>query len=373
MVSIEERKRRYKAIYEAMDAYNISLFIVAGREGAIGRGYIRYLSDWYLWGGTGFLAIAKDSEPTMLLGSESQVLWASQIGWVTDIRFSSPIINGLVKIIRDAGSPQKVHIAGMGKNMMPDDLMKLKETFPKTEFIDATRLMENIVLVKSNEEILCLQETANIVAASMEAFKNTLKPGVSEREAASKEWEIARAMGVLDGSVHVAHHTVPFVHPPTDYRFKKEDIIKLSVEMAGPSGYWIELSGVFSFGPPPNEMLREFNTTKKAVEAARALLKPGTVGNQIPETIESVFKEDGWENIGRIIWDAHGIGLDVIEFPVIQGGNQFILKENMVISMHPGLVVGKERMGVYVQDNYVVRPDGAIPQSPWLHQWHIID
>lgn len=372
MVSIQERERRYKAIYNAMEENDISLFIAAGKEGAIGRGFIRYLSDWYLWGGTGFVVITKTEEPVLLLGSESQVLWASQIGWVTDVRFSSPIIEGLIKIIKDAGEPPKVHIAGMGKNMTPDDLRKLEETFPKTKFIDATRIMENIVLVKSEEEIQGLQETANIVAASMESFKNALKPGVSEREAAAKEWETARSLGVLDGSVHIAHHTVPFVHPPSDYKFRKDDIIKLSVEMAGPSGYWIELSGIFSFITPPSEMLRDFNTTKKAVEAARALLKPGTVGHQIPEIIESVFIKDGWDNIGRIIWDVHGIGLDVIEYPVIQGGNQFVLKENIVISMHPGLVVGKQRMGVYVQDNYVVRPEGAVPQSPWIHQWHVI-
>jgi Xaa-Pro aminopeptidase len=145
------------------------------------------------------------------------------------------------------------------------------------------------------------------------------------------------------------------------------------MEMAGPSGYWIELSAVFSFGQPPARQLEEFNTTYKAVEEIMRLLKPGTVGAEIAHNVERIFKEDGWQDIDRIIWDAHGIGLDVIEYPVVKNHNTTIFEENMVISVHPGLTVGKERLGVYIQDNYVVKPGGAKPQSPWEHKWHIID
>lgn len=373
MISSQERDRRYCKLQSVMKNNDVKLFIAAGREGAIGRGFIRYLSDWHLWAGIGFVALPVDGNPTLILGSESQVMWASEINWVQDIRFSSPVIDGLINYMRELGAPERVHIAGLSTYMLAGDVQKLHDTFPKTSFIDATSMLEQIIMIKSQEEIDLLQQTANIVESAMICFKQELRPGKTEREVVSKAWETARAGGVLDGIAHISNRFPPFVHPATDYIIRKEDVIKFSMEMAGPSGYWIELSAIFSFGPPPVRELKEFLTTKKAVNAIAKLLRPGVVGYEIPLAVEKVFAEDGWDNIDRIIWDSHGIGLDVIEYPVIKGGNQTVLKENMVISMHPGLTVGKERMGVYIQDNWVVKPGGAKPQSSWEHEWHIID
>lgn len=372
MISMSERNRRYAALRAAMEKEGCELFVAAGREGAIGRGFIRYLADWHLWGGLGFVTVPKDGEPTLILGSESQVMWATEIQWVKDVRFCTPPIAGLIARIRELGAPKRVHVAGLGTYMLAADAQRLRDAFPNTEFVDATHLLELIIMVKSAEEISLLQETADAVCAAMHRFEQELRPERTEREVVAKAWEVARSRGIVDGIAHISNRFPPFIHPATDYVIRKDDIIKFSMEMAGSSGYWIELSAIFSFGPPPKRQLDEFNTTKRAVDAIAPLLRPGVIGKEIVEKVEGVFQEDGWEDIGRIIWDSHGIGLDVIEYPVIQGGNQQVLEENMVLSVHPGLTVGKERLGVYIQDNYVVKPGGAVPQSAWEHRWHII-
>jgi Xaa-Pro aminopeptidase len=373
MVSLNERRRRYEALRRVMERENCEVLVAAGREGAIGRGFIRYLSDWHLWGGLGFVVIGKDAEPVLILGSESQAMWAAEIRWVKDVRFHNPVGDGLIDCIRDLCVPKRIHVAGLHTCMTYADIQRLKNAFPSTEIVDATPMLEGIMAVKSDEELALLQETADAVCAAMEVFKAELRPGRTEKEVVAKAWEIARSKGILDGIAHISNRFPPFIHPPTNSVIRRDDIIKFSMEMAGPSGYWIELSAIFSFANPPREYMRAFETTKKAVEAIAALLKPGTRADEIPQAVERVFADDGWSEVNRVIWDAHGIGLDVIEYPVLTRDNRAVLEENMVISVHPGLTVGKERLGIYIQDNFIVRPGGAKPQSAWKHGWHVID
>lgn len=373
MLTINERNRRWNSIKKLMENKNIDFLIVAGREGAIGRGFIRYLSDWHLWGGIGYMVFSPQGEPTLILGSESQTMWARAIDWVSNVRFFTPPIQGVIEVVGDNLDSRRIGVVGLGSYMLHEDSVTLLNTFKENTIIDLTSDMEEIVMIKSNEEITLLKETADAVEAAMIRFRDELRPGRTEREVVACAWETAKSRGILDGIAHISNTFPPFIHPPTDRIIQEDDIIKFSMEMPGGNGYWIELSGVFSFKQPDDMQLKVFNTTLRAVNAVKKILVPGTVGKEIAETVERIFKEDGWDDTTRIIWDAHGIGLDVIQYPIIRNLNETVLQEDMIISLHPGLTVGKERLGFYIQDNYVVKPGGAIQHSNWEHKWHVID
>ena len=55
----------------------------------------------------------------------------------------------------------------------------------------------------------------------------------------------------------------------------------MSLEFAGPAGYWIEPAGIFSFREPPERARRHFATTLEAVEQAVALMRPGVRAGEI--------------------------------------------------------------------------------------------
>ncbi len=372
MISMQEKKRRYEALRAAMRAQGCEVFVAAGKEGAVGRGFIRYLTDFHMWGGNSFVVVPLEGEPTFQIGSESQTFWSGQVGWLTDLRYSAPAIDGLIARLRELGSPKRIHVAGLGQYMMYDDTKKLIDAFPDSEIIDATEMLHNIILIKSQEELDLMQDTADAVCAAMHRFAKELRPGKTEREVVSCAWQEARQRGIVDGIAHISNRFPPFIQPPTDRVIEKDDVIKFSMEMAGQSGYWIELAAIFSFDKAPEDQLREFETTKLAVDEIAKLLRPGTVGGEIAKAVERVFADAGYKDVSRIIWDSHGIGLDVIEYPVLVGGHPVVLQENMAISVHPGLTVGPERMGVYIQDNFIVKPGGAKQQSAWEHKWHIL-
>ncbi len=122
-----------------------------------------------------------------------------------------------------------------------------------------------------------------------------LAPGKSERAVMAQAVATLAELGCLDGIAHLTNGTRPFFRPPTDRIIEEDDIIKVSLEFAGPSGYWVELSGVYSFRPPPAREYRYYQTVVEAIERVKAMLRPGALGGDVTRTVEATFAEAGLE------------------------------------------------------------------------------
>jgi Xaa-Pro aminopeptidase len=179
-------------------------------------------------------------------------------------------------------------------------------------------------------------------------------------------------LGCLDGIAHLTNQARPFFRPPTERSFTAGDIIKVSLEFAGPAGYWIELAGVYSFQPPPERQFRFFETTLKALAHAAQILRPGAVGGDVTRAIEATYREDGWKLTGRGLWDGHLIGLNVIRPPYGLTDDTNVFRENMVFNVHPGIMVDDDELGMFLQDNLVVTPEGGKPVGQYKYVWHVL-
>jgi Xaa-Pro dipeptidase len=373
MVSERERARRWQRLREEMAKTGHDVLLIAGREGTIGRGYVRYLSDWHLWGGTGYIVFPHHGEPSLILGSNSQARWARRIDWIQDVRVGmhGPVPE-TIGVLRRLGATKRVGVVGMGHRMSYNDIKAFQDGLAGVSLVDADDVMEGVRAIKSAEEVAGLTASSQVVAEAMRAFKRALAPGRTERQVVGEAWRVAREGGVLDGIAHITHEDPAFIRPPSDRRIERDDVIKFSMEMAGANGYWIELAAVFSFKPPSEEYQRLFGTVMKATQRVRSLLRPGVAHGQIVDAVESIYAEDGWTPNQRVIWDAHGIGLDVIEPPLVLKGGAETLQRNMAINVHPGLAYGDRMLGLYIQDNYLVQEGGAVPLSGWDHVWHVL-
>jgi Xaa-Pro aminopeptidase len=260
----------------------------------------------------------------------------------------------------------------MDRIMPYGDIKILTSSLPDAQIEDATTLMDRVMAIKSPEEIAQAAETYRFVAQALGLLKNELAPGKTEREVMAEIFRFLANLGCLDGIAHLSDESPPFIRPPKDRRIGVDDILKVSLEFAGPGGYWVELAGVFSFREPTERQRRHFETTLKAVERAAALMRPGTLGGELSQAIEATYRDDGWNVTGRGIWDVHGIGLNVITPPIGLPGSEDELQENMILNIHPGLLVDEDHWGVYVQDNLVVTPEGGRPLDDYQHEWHVL-
>jgi hypothetical protein len=45
----------------------------------------------------------------------------------------------------------------------------------------------------------------------------------------------------------------------------------------------------------------------------------------------------------------------------------------MVMNVHPGLLVDEDQWGVYVQDNFLVTPEGGVRMGDYQYEWHVVE
>jgi Xaa-Pro aminopeptidase len=95
-------------------------------------------------------------------------------------------------------------------------------------------------------------------------------------------------------------------------------------------------------------------------EAARKTMKAGATANDVHVAVSKGFRERGFQ-LGHVT--GHSIGMTMIEHPRVGEGIDVELKENMVVSMHPHAITQDERACLYMQDTWLVTPDGGVPFS----------
>lgn len=373
MASIQERDRRIVALRTMMQDQGVQALIMAGNAESMQRGYIRYVSDWRLWGGKGFAVIPLAGDPTLVLGAGSQSYWSKIVGWIPDVRAASDTAAEVINAVKSLGLAQaSLGLVGMNQVMTYGDVSMLQRELSQAHVMDATVAVDDVMAIKSDEELALAAETYRAVAQAHATLRAALAPGKSERAAMAQAVTTLAELGCLDGIAHLTNGTRPYFRPPADRIISADDIIKVSLEFAGPSGYWIELAGVYSFRQPPARELRYYQTCLKAIDRVKGILRPGAVGGDVTRAVEATFAKDGWNVTGRGIWEGHLIGLNVIRPPYGLIDNTNVFKEKMLFNVHPGLVVDDDQMGMFIQDNLVVTPAGGISLDVYDQQWQVL-
>jgi Xaa-Pro aminopeptidase len=372
MISRKELERRYAALREAMRGAGYEALVVAGGSDYSMRGYVRYVSDWRLFGGTAYVVFPLEQDPVFVLGLGAQAEWAKALSTIEDTRAVLDKTEGVVNVLKEMGLSQgNIGVVGLN-GIMPYGAGKtLVTSLSGVRFEDATRLMQDVMIVMSDEEIALAEETHGFVVRVLDRIGEALAPGKTEREVMAEGLHVAASLGCLDGMAHLSTKAASGTRPGTDRRFEADDIIKVFLEFSGPSGFLIELGGVFSFKEPPEGKRRKFLTVVKAIDRAAELMRPGVKAGELCQVIKETYLEDGWKITGRRLWDFHGQGLNSLMPPIGMPGSEEELEENMMLNIHPGILT-EDGWGVSVTHNYIVTPEGGHSLGNHKPEWHVV-
>lgn len=122
------------------------------------------------------------------------------------------------------------------------------------------------------------------------------------------------------------------------------------------NGYSAECERTFFIKKPTDEDKEHFLHMMNARKEALKILKAGIKCSDIDSSAKNYLIKKGYSN-NLLHRTGHGIGMDNHEGPWIAEGNDEILKENMVISIEPGIYV--DNVGGYRHsDTVLVTKDG---------------
>ena len=253
--------------------------------------------------------------------------------------------------------------AEFGKEMairMPvRDLFKLKENL-NTNIVDGSDAIWEMRMIKTNTEIERIKHICSIASDDYYDLPSKLNIGDTEREAVNKlKIDIINRgadnvpfMPGISGEGGVSQ----IVCGPSDRIIEKGDILFIDTGSTF-DGYFCDFDRNFAFGSATSEVEKVNEILWNATEAGINAAKPGVSTFDIFNTMNKIISDGNavGNNVGRL---GHGLGLQLTEPPSHRPGDNTIIKENMVLTIEPGMEYAKGKMIVH-EENVVIRKDGA--------------
>ena len=364
-----DRLRRLRA---AMAADGFAALVIAGNTEFQQKGYIRYYADWRLHGGTAYIVVPRDGAPVLVLGPGAQAEWARELSAIADTRAAGDKIGTVIaELARHTAPGDRIGVVGLDDIVPHGDARRLAEAVPGAEVIDATGTVERLWTELTDGDLARVEAAHACVARIFDAFRQTLRPGLTERAVVAEAVGVGVAAGCLEGVIHLNHDRKSGTRPATDRVVERDDIYKMFMEFLTPQGYLIELGGCFSFRPPPDDWRRKFDLVALAISEAAAASRPGRVADDVVGVIRHTYEKAGAEIVGRRLWDFHGQGMHSLQRPFGMPGSQDPISERTMINIHPGLLTA-DGLGISATSNYVVTAGGGRFLGDFEHRWHVV-
>ena len=240
------------------------------------------------------------------------------------------------------------------------ELRAIEAAAPRATFTDAQRLFTPLRVVKDADEIAAMRVAAQMIDASLEKLLPQIRPGLTEREVASR-WviEILRtgAVGPAFESIIASGPNSAFPHHSTgDRKLEVGDLLVLDGG-ARHAGYLSDITRTVMIGEPSEQQKRIYETVKAANEAGRRAARPGMTGRGVDAAARKVIEDAG---LGQHFMHrtGHGLGLDVHEEPYIAPANDEQLPTACVFTIEPGVYVNGVG-GVRIEDDVVLTESGG--------------
>ncbi len=248
---------------------------------------------------------------------------------------------------------------------------KVRESLDKNrnsiQLIAEEGFVEELRMVKEDEEIENLKKAASLADGAIEHLCSLLKPGMTEKEAT---WEMEKFMREK-GSQPIPFELIvasgpssalPHAKPSDKAIAEGEPVV---IDIGAKTGYYCsDMTRTICLGKPSDNFNRIYDIVLGAQLAAMATIEPGMSGDKADSLARTVINEAGYgEAFGHGL--GHGIGLALHEGPRLGQNSQDILRDQMVFTVEPGIYIPGWG-GIRIEDT-VIMENGkikALTRSP---------
>ena len=260
--------------------------------------------------------------------------------------------------------PRTVGLVGLG-NMSGAMYLNLVKGLQGVTFVNASDMVDEVRMVKSEEELRLHRESAVLHEMGYAIAKRAIAPGRTAGEAmeeirhaqvlaGSEEQQISMTFGPTDAAPFSQHNWGnTYIRRP----FREGDIVNLLIESSAAGGYFYDLRRFLCIGSVPKELHRAYAIAKEARLIMMEKLRPGVTPKVAFGASDRFLKGKGFPPETRMA--GHGQGLDIGERPIMRADEPAIMESGMVLSVHP--TARTKHMAVCIADTHVITESGAVP------------
>lgn len=233
-------------------------------------------------------------------------------------------------------------------------------------------LVARLRMVKDADEIAVIEAGVALTDEAFAAFREWLRPGVTEVEGAWFIESYMRTHGaeavafdliVAGGANAAMAHARPGARP-----IGRQETIVIDIG-ARIDGYHSDLTRTLWIGAPDARFEEVYGLVLSAQEAAEGRIGPGITGVDADATAREVIAAGGYgEAFGHGL--GHGVGLAIHEGPSVSSRSKDTLQPGHAITIEPGIYIPGWG-GVRIEDLAVVTDDGIriltkSDKTPWI-------
>jgi Xaa-Pro aminopeptidase len=247
----------------------------------------------------------------------------------------------------------------------------VKSMAPHVKIVDVAPHIAEMRLVKSQPEIELLQKAIDITAEAHGDAAKTIKPGVYEYQVqGALEYAFTRNGAERAGFPSIVGsgvYSTILHYNENRKRIEADDLIVVDIG-AEFSYYTADITRTYPASGKFNPRQREiYELVLKAQKAAEQAFKPGesTIG-QLQRIATDVMKASPLRDKKGITLDkyfihglGHWLGMDVHDV----GNYNRPIPEGAVFTIEPGIYIPEEKLGVRIEDDYLVTNKGLVKMS----------
>ncbi len=227
-------------------------------------------------------------------------------------------------------------------------------------FVDATGLVDSIMVIKSDEEIALIRATAHLQDRALRAAFDAIRPGMRDIEVTAVAENLTRnagaEYGLLMGASSPIGQSVMIQPRHLQNRMIREgDQFVLLVETTGPGGFFCEIGRTCVLGKATQNMKDEFAFALKAQDFTAEMLRPGASCVDIWNGYNDFMAQNGRPKENRLY--CHGQGYHLVERPLVRFDETMRIAARMNIAVHP--MYHSKDTYTWICDNFLVTETGA--------------
>jgi Xaa-Pro dipeptidase len=225
------------------------------------------------------------------------------------------------------------------------------------KFINGKTVLEDMRIIKDEEELNNLRMAARITDESYEELLKFIKPGIKEADIARKMNEIFKEKGADEGFTMVCSGpNSSYPHYNDDQRvIQEKDIIVLDWGCKY-NNMCADMSRTVFVGGITEEERKVYEIVKASQEAGEKAAVKGAYIPDVDKAARDIIEKAGY---GKYFFTrlGHGIGYSVHEAPDIKASNKRNLEKGMVFSIEPGIYMAGN-FGIRIENIVAVTDDG---------------
>jgi Xaa-Pro aminopeptidase len=243
------------------------------------------------------------------------------------------------------------------------DVELIRAAVPGVGLTRTQSVFDELRSVKDPDEIELLRRAARIHDIGYAAARMAVREGGTVGRAGL---EIMTAM--VDAGAESMQISGSFL-TLSDRRFKAGDVIDVDLWPGSFGGYRADSARNVFVGEPSDEAVRLYELTRKAYQAAAAVVRPGVAAEDVHRACQEVIEEGGRKQVWKV---GHGVGLNNgHEAPLLQLGNHRPLEAGMVFTIDPGVFIQRD-VPIHIEDTVLVTANGWETLNGFTHDLVVV-